>query len=458
MKKLTLYFLTVASTQVMSFLTFPLIAKNLTVGDFGHYSLLISCAGLLGGLTTAWIRNIAFRTFYDAQASGETGNFLRTYAALQVITLGAFSTLAFAISQLVGFGDLSLTSAFLVLSYVAAGDAYSLLLNTTRAQEMATAFAATENTICLLRIIGIIVLIRTDLITATGILVTYAALLAVAALSLVWLLSRNLTYRPDPRTLDVGNILRLGLSALPLSVAGWVIASSDRIIIARYLGGEQLGIYAANYTAADRVIGGLAAAIFMFMWPRILSTHNEAPEQIEGAYRQATQLYCTATVGPAVAFVFFSPVVLRLFADSRYESGSPLMPVIAVAATFSGLVTQLSRPVEVRKHYAVMSGVSICAAVTNIVLTVALVPRMGLMGAAVGTLLGYLTSALLYVFIERSRLRQLPMGFVGGLTASCLAAGWAISTWRADLMGLVVFCALYSVPALIILRRSLRVR
>lgn len=454
MRKLALYFLTIAATQALGLLTFPLIAKNLSVGDFGRYSLAMSLAGLFGALSTSWIRNVAFRTYFDARQKKETRNFLRMYLLTQLAALLLFSAIMLTASAALSQLNYRLDTLVLVIAFVAAGDAYALILNTTRAEEMAVGYSTAENSLAVMRLVALVILARFDLLSTATILTAYSAIFLAGALCLSLFLVGRLTHSRRPESVRVRVVLSLGIPAIPISIAAWVIASSDRLIVGHFLGADALGVYAANYTAADRIVGGLAAASFMFLWPRLLHIHTSAPALLEDSLREATRVYATLTVGPTVAAILFAPTILAILADARYQTHEPIMGLVALGAFTAGFVNQVSRPTEIRKQYRTMSVIATLAAATNLVLTLILVPTMGIMGAALGTLLAYLLSACIYVVLDANRRHRVDWWYYIRLLAASVAVAWIFASIAPGIVGLAAFGASYAVFMITVLRKT----
>lgn len=432
LKQTLAYFATVVAGQLVSFLLLPLTTHYLTPADYGQYSIALTTGGLIAVLGSSWIRNVAFRLFFDAKAEGRALGFFWGVAAYQATLVAVGYGLWFAATRLLGVGELPVTLLLFACLSTLSGDLYALASNTLRAAKQSGPFVRAELTVAALRLTG----------TAGALLLGFrspSALLAASALaSAIPAAYAALTFvrsNPDlagvlplPRDL-LGRISRLGLASLPHSLGIWVIALSDRFVLEWFAGQAVVGLYSVGYSLADRLINGLVAAVFLVSWPRILQAWTEqgrggAREQI---YR-ALRLYLWLTLGPLVFLIRFRVEVVALLTGEAYQSAVLVIPAVSVAAWVWGLATYLSRPLELEKRYLLMSGVTLTAAAVNLGLNLMLVPGHGAVGAAWATLAAYLSAGLLLLCITNRELLRFPardLVLAGGLCAAL----WTLSLW-----------------------------
>ena len=210
-------------------------------------------------------------------------------------------------------------------------------------------------------------------------------LLAVAAGGIpaaVYLLrNRVLSFGRHDNSNAHSPISSIGVASLAL----WVLASGDRIILARY-SLTSLATYVATYGLLDRVFRTLAAAEMQQRLPdafRSYATSGRAPSNVP---RVAAALliptggllaFCTPTIVSVISGGNYRPTLLTSLALS--------LAMVAMLAAVPSFVTLVATG---RARAA--ARIAIAAATTNIVGNLLLDGRFGTASAAALTLVGYL--------------------------------------------------------------------
>jgi O-antigen/teichoic acid export membrane protein len=78
----------------------------------------------------------------------------------------------------------------------------------------------------------------------------------------------------------------------------------------------------------------------------------------------------------------------------NYWIGLNIVPVVLAAYLLNGLALTFSAGIYIEKKTLFLPITTIISAITNVVINILLIPKMGIMGAAIATLLSYLVMAL----------------------------------------------------------------
>jgi O-antigen/teichoic acid export membrane protein len=98
----------------------------------------------------------------------------------------------------------------------------------------------------------------------------------------------------------------------------------------------------------------------------------------------------------------FSGWILRIIATPVFYAADGIVPVVVLFAVFSSMWV-FAPGLVLAKRTRVIAGINIAAAAVNTVLVFSLVPRFGLMGAAVGTAISFFGAfATLMVLSQRA--------------------------------------------------------
>lgn len=66
------YFATMVVGQGMSFLLLPFVTRVLTPEAYGEYTIALTVSSLVAMMASSWLRNVALRLYFDAEAQRST--------------------------------------------------------------------------------------------------------------------------------------------------------------------------------------------------------------------------------------------------------------------------------------------------------------------------------------------------------------------------------------------------
>jgi O-antigen/teichoic acid export membrane protein len=220
---------------------------------------------------------------------------------------------------------------------------------------------------------------------------------AVGALAITPLLLRR--YLPGSRSPSVAAMRALvsfGAPLVPAAVA-WLIGDAwIRGVLAREVELVALGEYGIAYRIAS--VLGLVVTGFGIAWYPFL--YRSAEEQVAPRASRALSLVLLAFAAIGVALTAFSPEIIAIvagdaYADARHAIGPLVGGMVALGGfVLVGAVVGASgstRPIAVT---------AIVGAAAQVVASTLLVPPLGLVGAGLASLIGYLTAAVLLVLTE----------------------------------------------------------
>lgn len=262
--------------------------------------------------------------------------------------------------------------------------------------------------------------------TRDGAAATCIAALALVARDVRWTVQWPLLRR----------VLAYGLPLTPHHVAHWVLGLSDRFLVGRLLGATALGYYHFAYQFAS-VFQLIVSSANSALLPRFARIGIEPAAAAIRTLRRSTSAYLltTSTLGMSIALL--APVaVARWF--PAYEPSARLIPWLVLSV---GFFVAYSVPMNVLTmsigRTAGIWQITAVAGVSNVILNVLLLPRIGLPAAVAATAASY---AMLFLG-TRSYARR-----VTGLTTLLFPEG---RFWRVGGIGVS------AVAAIALLRDSL---
>jgi O-antigen/teichoic acid export membrane protein len=199
-----------------------------------------------------------------------------------------------------------------------------------------------------------------------------------------------------PKFTHVREYLNFGLPLVPGSISSWIVNSSDRYLIAFFLGAAAVGYYSPGYTAGT-TISVISAPLAMLL-PAVLSRHYD--ENSIADVRTIMTYSLKYYIGIALPCVFAisvlsKPILLLLTTQQIATNGYLVTPFVAAGTALFGVYAVLVQIIALKKKTAIMGTIWILCAALNFGLNLVLIPYLGLIGAALTTFLAFLLAFVL---------------------------------------------------------------
>lgn len=407
-----IYLLSRMGPGLLGFLAIALFSRLLDTQQYGLYALVLAVAQLLNAVLFQWLRASLSRFLPVHEQPRDLlahlhGAFWWIAGIVGVATPVAF---AFVAPLTVALGA--------VLTIALAW--YELGLEVLRADTRPARYALLTTAKALLALaVGVLLVVLG--LGGHGVI---AGLVIGSLLPTIVLSWRRW---PGPRFPSVKALRPLLDYGLPLTGAfalGFVINSSDRLLIAALLDASAVGEYAAGYDLARQSIFLLTMGISLASFPiavRALKQGGRRAARIE--LRKSLLLIYLLGIPATVGISVLAPNISSVMLGSGFQDmGSKLLPWIAVAALLSGVREfHANRAFQLAEQTRGLLAPTAIAAVANIVLNLILIPRVGVIGAAYATLAAFALSLVLTWWAGH---RRFPIPFcLRELAAISLCAG-----------------------------------
>lgn len=263
---------------------------------------------------------------------------------------------------------------------------------------------------------------------AVGLLVgNFAATGAVYGLLLV-LRRRTIGFRSFDRSL-LAELLRFSLPLMPANLAVWALNLADRIQLQRLAGTVELG----QYAAAARVALALTVVIGAFQTAWAPFAHAVRGEEGDEVARQTyseifTYWSMVAGWGLAAVTLLSAPYVVLTFPEQAHDAAR-VVPLLAGGIVLYGAYLIVNLAVTISKRTRLTPLVAGTAAAVTVGLNFWFIPRFGIVGAGITTVIGYgLLLGLQWLNAQRSYPVTYEWGRVGRVAAVTLGFV-ALSVW-----------------------------
>jgi O-antigen/teichoic acid export membrane protein len=233
---------------------------------------------------------------------------------------------------------------------------------------------------------------------------------------------RRLALVPDLALLR--RLFRFGFPTMPAELSLYSLNFIDRIIIVRFAGLAEAGLYSLAIKFAQAI--NVLVRGFQLAWPPLAYSISD-DDEARRAYSLIVTWFMAVCAFVVVGMWLLARWIVRLLAAPEffeaYEAIGLLTAAMTLYALYLVLVVVLGRTGRTEYNFPA----TIVATVANIALNLILVPPYGIVGAAVALVASYLVVlVLMYVFTQR--LFPVPyewgrLALIFGAAGALIAAG-----------------------------------
>jgi O-antigen/teichoic acid export membrane protein len=395
--------------RATAFITMPIYTRIFTVEDYGTLNFVLTVVGLLGGILILGGDSAYARYYFEAKTHEERQLITSTWFSFLALWSGGIILLCL---PFVGwFSRWSFGSAdFAALFALALLAAPLTLINSLCGQVLRNQFRAQLFTV--LSVLSTLLTIGLALYGVVGLnlgLVGFlGGTLAAAALVLpirLWTVRAML--RPVFSVDVVRSMLAFGLPLVPASLAMWVFASSDRIVLGKLSTLDQLGLFAVA-TSGVSVLGLINGALGQAWSPHAFRVYEEQPAEASAFFGRVMTYILVGFGLLSVGITAFAHELLKIVATPAFYPAAravgPLalgfMAYASIQITASGISLM-----KKTKYFALFCWI---AAVINVALNVLFVPQWGMMASSWATAVTWLFLTLAYLSVSQ---RLWPVAF-----------------------------------------------
>lgn len=374
------------ASKMLVFLMMPLYTSILAADEFSVADLITQTANLLIPLACIGIVDGIFRFALD----GEEDRKKTLSSGLAVLLLSSlvFSVIA-VILDLVGISGEMGGYIWLVALYVICANFHSAVAQYIRARgkTLLFSFGGIVGT-ALTVVFNILFLVAFDM----GVLGYVLSVVAADVLVTLFLFFRAKLYRDiDIKLVDkakISEMLKYSIPMIPTTVFWWITGVSDRYMVTYMVSHEVNGLYSASYKIPTVLT--LICMVFIEAW-QFSAVSEKDDKARSGFFKSVFSAYQGILFMAASTLILLSKAATVLLLDSAYYESWKYIPVLAVAMTYSALVTFMGSVYLVKKKSVMSFVTSAIGAVVNVVLNLLLIPKFenSAMGAAIATFASY---------------------------------------------------------------------
>ena len=122
------------------------------------------------------------------------------------------------------------------------------------------------------------------------------------------------------------------------SVLTVILNQFDKIVVARWLGATQFGMYQTASRLAQMAVADVAVALGGFLFPSISTLHHSSPAKAHAYFLGALRKIGLVCGALAIASILLGPLVLSLILGPAWQGVGPVLQLQCVSMWFGALI------------------------------------------------------------------------------------------------------------------------
>lgn len=369
----------------------PILTKNLPVEEYGVYAQIIVTIGLIPSIVLLGLPYTMVR-FLAGEKDRETvrEDFYSIY--IIVLFMGAIASLALFLSadfiaSILFDDDQTVVKILSVIIFVEClNNLQYNYFRTFQHMKRYSLFIILQTILTVLLIAYFVLSGYGIKGVAIGILITRISICIIMAIHIVAEIGVKM-----PGFANTREYLAFGIPTIPANLSSWLINSSDRYIIGILMGTAFVGYYSPGYTL------GYMISMFMaplgLILPMTLSRYYDSDDKATARFflTYSLKYYLLLAIPSAFGLSLLSKPLLTILSTPEIaEEGYLITPLVAFGTVFLGASAITNNIIILEKRTAIMGSLYTAAAVLNFGMNLALVPLIGIVGAATATFVAFI--------------------------------------------------------------------
>ena len=404
------------ATKIITFLLVPLYTNMLSTEQFGIVDLLYTICSFLIPLFSFNISEAILRFSLDKEKNDN-----------KIISIGIVSMIFMIISSLAVIPILNVFKDFSQFRYIfyiymiTFGISQVLLIN-LKGQEKLKLYSLGNFiyalSVSLLNIIFLVVL-KMDI---NGYFLAY--ILSNIIIIIYGLVFGNIF--KGIKEFDFDKILfkemiKYSVVLIPTSFMWWIMNFLDRVMVTKYISLSANGIYAVSYKIPT--ILSVVSSIFTQAWLFSAIKEKDSSDKEEFT-NKIFKLLSFGTIFIGCFLLIILKLLFKFYVAADFYIAWKYVPFLMIGYVFLNLSTFISTSYNVNKDSKGHLFSALVGAIINCLLNFILIPTIGVYGAAIATLISYISVFLYRLFDTKKYLIiRIDNVFVTSILIMCLISG-----------------------------------
>ena len=261
-----------------------------------------------------------------------------------------------------------------------------------------------------------------------------------------------------PKFTPIREYLAFGLPTVPTNLSSWVVNSSDRYVIGIFLGTAFVGYYSPGYTLGSVI--SMFMAPLAFMLPAVLSKYYDENNmnEVRTVLQYSLKYFLLLAIPAAFGLSLLSKPILTILATPEIASqGYLITPFVALSTLLFGAHMVIYNIIVLEKKTKIVGMIWVIAAISNLGLNLIFIPHIGILGAAITTLIAFALALILTSFYSFKYLKfDIDFRFILKSIFATIVMSQVIIQWNPmgvlNVLSVIGVCAVVYAAVLLLLR------
>lgn len=394
LKKLTkqsvIYGIGQVASPLLGFILLPMYTRFLNPGEYGVYQLTAVAGLFLTAIIGLGVNSGLVRIYFIYDTKEEQNRVASTCIIFSAVTTCIAAFAVWLISPYVAGYLFEVPNANTLLRLLIANLMFQIvgnnLLGILRAEEKATVYTTftffTVGFSLLLNILFVAVLNR----KVQGLLEAQliSNIVNIFVLYPLAMKGKKLDYSGK----IIKEVLAFGAPLIPALIADLVLNMADRYFLNYYVSAAEVGLYSLGYRLAS-MVSEVIAKPFKVAWPpymfRVAKQKNA-----KDIYKIVLVYFVYLSFWFGLAIALLSKELIIILTTPEFYEAYLIVPIVVTSYILFGMVSILIAGIHIKKKTKYGSIFTIISAVVNTICNYLLIPKFGMMGAAVSTIISYI--------------------------------------------------------------------
>lgn len=400
-RKIAETFATRVSLIGMGMFTSVIVARILGPEGWGHYAVATAIGAF--GVQFGNMGLHASNSYYVARDRRLLLPLLANTMYISLFLGGGIAMVAMAVFFFhPGLAPLHGRLLLLALIWVPFGLAYLLLQNLLIGMDEIRAYNKIEIANRMILIVLVFLLIAGSFVTVESVFTAGLISLLISLSWILWKLRVSISRILTPSIALFLENIRYGIKAYLAAFFAFLIQRVDLLMVKYILGATEAGYYSVALSMADMVYI-LPAVVGILIFPRLTAMESDQ-EKWNFSKKAAVYLGAVLTLIVATAILLAKPMIGVLYGKVFLQASPPFV-ILSVATIFYGMNNMFSYCLAAMSFPWFAVNIWVGAACLNVLLNLYMIRALGIIGAALSSLICYvLIMVLQYSYLAGKRL------------------------------------------------------
>ena len=378
----------------------PILTKNIPVEDYGVWVQITVTIGLIPAVVMLGLPYTMVRFLAAAKRKEDIQEGFYSIAFIVLLTSAITSFIIFLFSNQLAAAlfnnNIIVTKILSLIIFIKCLN--NLLLNYFRTFQQIKRYS----TFLFMQTYLNVVLVAYFVLSGYGIFGAVTGLLIsvlLAFLAMASFIISEIGVRILPKFTNIREYLSFGLPTVSGNLSSWIVSSSDRYVISIFLGTAFVGYYSPGYALGGII--NMFIAPLAFMLPAVLSKYYDENnmKEVRTILSYSLKYFLLLAIPSALGLSLLSKPLLTILTTSEIASqGYLVTPFVAISSLLFGAYAIIVQVIVLKKKTKITGTIWVIAAMLNLGLNIIFVPYMGILGAAITTLITYAFAFILTTY------------------------------------------------------------